>query len=102
MVITNAFRKGLDLDKLANYANKFDSITIIQRLGYITDFLQEKKVIDDQNELLQTLQDLIPKNASNSYLGSVKRHNRNGLVNEKWRIIENFNVDNLLDEIEVR
>jgi predicted transcriptional regulator of viral defense system len=100
-VIANAFRKGLDLAKLVKYAERFHSLTVIQRLGYITDFLQERKIIDEQNELLQTLQDLVPEDTSNSYLGSVKKYGRNGVVIEKWRMIENFSVENLLDEIEV-
>jgi len=101
-VVANAFTKGLDDTKLFNYAVRFDSNSVIQRLGYVTEFLHETEILENDDKFIGVIENLLPKNASNTFLGSVGKYGRKGSINDRWHIIENFEVKSLLDEIDVR
>lgn len=45
-VVLNAFKRGLDKEKLLNYAINFDSNTLIQRLGYLVEIVYENNYLD--------------------------------------------------------
>ncbi|MBD3171229.1 DUF91 domain-containing protein [Candidatus Bathyarchaeota archaeon] len=101
-VVLNAFKRGLDKEKLLNYAIMFDSNTLIQRLGYILDILYENRYLDMNGNFVESIERLLPENTSNTFLGSVKSNEGRGSIDNKWNIIENVSIEKLLDEIVVR
>ncbi len=101
-VVSTAYRKGLDNGRLLDYVARFGSQTVIQRLGYMTDFLDCRGYVEINDDLLEAIEDLVPDNVSNTFLGPVGKHGRSGSVNSRWHIVENFEVENLLDEVEVK
>ena len=100
-VVASALRRGVDHGKLLDYVEKFGSNTVIQRLGYVSEFLNEKGLID-VDETIEAIEDLVPEDASYTLLGSVRKHGRKGPVNSRWSIVENIEECALLDEVEVR
>ncbi len=101
-VILNAFKRDLDNDRLLNYANKFGSNTVIQRLGYLVESLSENNYLDINGHFVESIERLLPDKISNTFLGPVEPNNRGGSIDNKWHIIENVPIENLLDEIKVR
>ncbi len=100
-VVLNAFQRGLDKEKLLSYAIRFDSNTLIQRLGYLVAFLVENNCLDD-GAFVESIERLLPENVSSTFLGSVKANDRSGSIDNRWSVIENVSIENLLDEIKVR
>jgi predicted transcriptional regulator of viral defense system len=100
-VVASALRRGVDHGKLLDYVKKFGSNTVIQRLGYVSEFLNEKGLIN-VDETIEAIEDLVPENPSYTLLGSVRKHGRKGPVNSRWGIVENIDEGALLDELEVR
>jgi len=101
-VVLNAFERGLDKEKLLDYAIRFDSNTLIQRLGYLVEVLYENNYLDINDSFLESIEGLLLENISNTFLGPVKPNDRSGSIDSRWSIIENVSIENLLDEIVVR
>ena len=96
--ITAMLHRGqgpLDWDRLALYALRFRSQTLVQRLGYLADLLD----IRLQPELRERLLARVGK--STSYLGRTSRWGTGGDYDATWRVVDNVPRRELLAEVEV-
>lgn len=84
--LSNAFGTGrVNWQRLVSYAEKFRSHVVAQRLGFIIEYLEEKKKIRVEPEILDDLQHLI---GSKIYPLDVKA-SKKGKISRKWKIIDN-------------
>jgi predicted transcriptional regulator of viral defense system len=86
----------LDWDKLAEYGLRFESLALIQRLGYLIDLLR-LPITEQARDLL-----LARIGKSTPYLGRPGQWGTGGEYNARWRIVDNVPRQELLAEIEVR
>ena len=85
-IVSNAFEtKRVNLQKLVSYVQRFGSHAVAQRLGFIIEYIEEKKKIQVEPEILEELQQLI---GSKIYPFDVKS-SRKGEISKKWKIINN-------------
>ena len=86
-------------EKLVNYAIQMNSHALIQRMGFLIDFLTNEKLI---KPFPQTLKDQLLEHVGKTtiYLDSKKPKSGNFL--KEWNIINNIPREQLLSEIEVR
>jgi predicted transcriptional regulator of viral defense system len=89
-------RGRLDWPHLADYALRFRSHSLAQRLGYLADLLSLP--MDDATH--KRLLDATGK--STCYLGQPGRWGRGGEYNATWRVVDNVPRRELLGDIEVR
>lgn len=86
-------------DKLVDYAIKMKSHALVQRLGFIIDFLVKEGLSDPlTNNLRKKLQAQVGKSAI--YLDS--HQPKTGKFEKDWRIIKNIPKPQILSEIEIR
>ncbi|MCK4320216.1 hypothetical protein KAW11_01245 [Candidatus Bathyarchaeota archaeon] len=86
-------------EKLVEYAVRMSSHALIQRLGFIIDFLVKEELVKP-----------LPRNLRDKMLGHVgkaaiyldSRKPRTGEFSREWRIINNVSRGQLLSEIEIR
>ncbi len=86
-------------EKLVEYAVRMSSHALIQRLGFIIDFLVKEELVKP-----------LPRNLRDKMLGHVgkaaiyldSRKPRTGEFSKEWRIINNVPREQLLSEIEIR
>ncbi|MFP3951679.1 MAG: hypothetical protein ACLFVP_06050 [Candidatus Bathyarchaeia archaeon] len=97
-VIVNALTG--DLNRLLNYSERMGSRTVIQRVGYITEYLLQMNIINE--EFIKSIESLLPGDVSNTFLGPVGRHERKNILNVRWHIIENIDSKELSTELKVR
>lgn len=81
-------------DRLVDYAARFHSSPLIQRLGYLCDVAQ----IPLANVLREKL--LSHVGQGNAYLGSLRHWGKGGDYNAAWRIVDNIPRRELLAEVE--
>ena len=86
----------LDWNLLAEYALRFRSQALIQRLGYLADRLQLPMGMPARELLLAGV------GRSTPYLGRRGRWGTGGAYDAVWRIVDNIPRRELLAEIEVR
>jgi predicted transcriptional regulator of viral defense system len=85
-IVSNAFEtKQVNLQKLVSYVQRFGSHAVAQRLGFIIEYIEEKKKIQVGSEILEELQHLI---GSKIYPLDVKSSWK-GEVSKKWNINNN-------------
>ena len=89
-------RGQLDWERLAEYAPRFRSQALIQRLGYLTGLL-DIPLSDTAQETLKA-----SMGQSTSYLGRPARWGTGGEYDATWSIVDNMPRQELLAEIEVR
>jgi len=89
-------KSSLDWRKLVEYAVRFRSQTLLQRLGYLVDLLQLPIAEETRKALLE-------KSAGKNkcYLGQTRRWKTGGEYDSAWRIVDNIPRRELLAEIEV-
>lgn len=85
-----------DWNRLTDYALRFKSQSLIQRLGYLIDTLQVPVSKPIRKKLI------IHIGKSTPYLGQREQWNQNGEYNATWRIVDNVPRRELVSEIEVR
>jgi predicted transcriptional regulator of viral defense system len=90
-------RSKLDWNKLVDYAVRFNSRAILQRLGYLLDLFQAPIESDVRNRLLSEASGI-----TKCYLGQPRRWKTGGDYHSIWRVIDNIPRQELLAEIEVR
>jgi predicted transcriptional regulator of viral defense system len=100
--LRNAYNRGLRGDLLLEYSLGMGSNTVIQRLGYLTEFLVQRREIEIGETFLRSIEKRLPREVSNTFLGSVVKHGRRGSLNLRWRVIENVGEKELSHELEVR
>lgn len=89
----------VDQKKLVDYAVRMQSYALVQRLGFVVDFLGKEGLVDPLPEdLRSSLLRQIGKTAI--YLDS--RKPKSGEFSKNWRIVNNVPRGQLLSEIEVR
>jgi predicted transcriptional regulator of viral defense system len=85
-IMSNAFEIGqVDQKKLLFYVKKFDVHALAQRLGFILEYLREKKKAQVEPEILNDLLALV---GSKIYPLDVKS-SKKGEISKKWKIINN-------------
>lgn len=89
-------RHRLDWSRLAEYALRFKSQALVQRLGYLADLLQLPIDAPSRAGLLAGL------SQSTAYLGRPSRWGTGGKYNPSWRIVDNVPRGEILAETEVR
>jgi predicted transcriptional regulator of viral defense system len=89
-------RSNLDWSKLVNYAIRFQSKALLQRLGYLLDLLKAPL-----NEAIRSK--LLKESGvkSKCYLGQLRRWRTGGDYNPTWRVVDNIPRQEMLSEIEV-
>jgi predicted transcriptional regulator of viral defense system len=90
--IAKALHKSKDkiaFNTLLNYAEKFDSIAVTKRLGYLLELL------DIQNPIVEKLQ----KIKTNSYFLLEPSHPKQGKMVSRWNIQENIDKESILSPI---
>jgi len=96
--IAAMLRRGqgqLDWDRLADYALRVESQTLVQRLGYLAELLNAPLGTSARNRLLAGV------GKSTPYLGRLSQWGTGGEYDATWHIIVNVPRRELLAEIEV-
>lgn len=95
-IIANA-KKRLDYAKLATYARRMHSKSLVQRLGYLLDHVvPEKRPPRNARAALLEL-----RGEAFVALASPTRHGRSGRYVSEWRIIANVPESELLGEVSI-
>jgi len=89
----------VDKAKLVDYALRMGSQSLVQRLGFIIDYLSKEGLIQPlpaglKSELLKSVGD------TSIYLDSSRA--KKGFFSKDWKVIDNVPKEQLLSEIEVR
>jgi predicted transcriptional regulator of viral defense system len=85
----------LDWNRLTDYASRFRSQALLQRLGYLTDLFRLPLETSVRDRLLAGISKSTP------YLGRPGRWGTGGEYDATWRIVDNVPRQELLAEIEV-
>ena len=96
--ITSMLQRGrnkLDWPKLIDYALRFETQALIQRLGYLADLLDLPLTAGQRKRLLEQVGNSTP------YLGHTSRWGTGGSYDSTWRIMDNIPDQEKLAELEV-
>jgi predicted transcriptional regulator of viral defense system len=88
-------RSRLDWDRLGQYALRFRSQALIQRLGYLADLLR----LPLESPTRASLQTGVGQ--STAYLGRPSQWGTGGSYDADWRLVDNVPRHELLAEVEV-
>ena len=86
-------------EKLVKYAVKMNSHTLIQRLGFIIDFLAKEELV---KPLPRNLKDRMLRHVGKTAIYLDSRKPKTGEFSKEWGIINNVPREQLLSEIEIR
>lgn len=86
----------LDWRRLANYALRFHTQSLVQRLGYLVDLLNLPMDGETRAWLLRGT------GKNTCYLGQPGRWGRGGEYHATWRVVDNVPRQELLGDVEVR
>jgi predicted transcriptional regulator of viral defense system len=86
----------LDWPRLADYALRFRSQSLVQRLGHLADLLSLPIDAEARERLLRGT------GKNTCYLGQPSRWGRGGAYNATWRVVDNVPRSELLGDVEVR
>ena len=85
-IISNALETGhVNQKKLVSYVKKFASHAVAQRLGFIVEYVQEKKKMQVESDIFN---DLLSLAGSKIFPLDVKS-SKKGEISKKWKIINN-------------
>lgn len=79
----------IDFSKLLDYTDKFDSLVVVKRLGYLLELLEI------QTEIISPLQ----KKETKSYFSLEPSHPKEGKMLSRWNIQENIDRESILSPI---
>jgi len=100
-VLCNALkRRDFNHRRLVNYAERMHSHSLVQRLGFLIDFLQEGSMVRFPDEDRELLLGLVGK--ATIYLAPTKTSGKGGEFSRDWKIIQNIGAERLLSEIVAR
>lgn len=88
-------RNSIKWDQLKDFALRFNSKSLIQRLGYLVELLHISAIKSFQNELLASIGN------NTCYLGQPTRWGKGGEFSQKWKVVDNVPRHLLMAEIEV-
>jgi predicted transcriptional regulator of viral defense system len=86
----------IDWQVLADYALRFRSQALLQRLGFLADLLDVPLGAETRDRILRAIGRSYP------YLGRPGRWGTGGRYDDTWRIVDNVPREQMLAEIEVR
>jgi predicted transcriptional regulator of viral defense system len=86
-------------EKLVKYAIRMNSHALIQRMGFIIDYLANEKLI---KPLPKNLKDKLLKHVGKTAIYLDSRKPKSGKFSKEWNTINNVPREQLLSEIEVR
>jgi len=85
--------------KLVKYAAKMGSHALVQRLGFIINFLGKEELVEP---LSPDLKNMLREHVGKPVIYLDPRRPKTGGFSKEWRIINNISRSQLLSEIEVR
>jgi predicted transcriptional regulator of viral defense system len=88
-------KNSFQWDRLGEFALRFKSQSLIQRLGYLVELLAIPASESFQEKLLAKLAN------STCYLGQPSRWGKGGEFNRTWKVVDNIPRQELMAEIEV-
>jgi predicted transcriptional regulator of viral defense system len=88
-------RNSFQWDRLREFALRFNSKSLIQRVGYLVELLAIPGSELFRNELLASI------GSNTCYLGQLSRWGKGGEFSQKWKIVDNVPRHLLMAEIEV-
>jgi len=91
--------RSVDETKLVDYALRMNSHALVQRLGFIIDFLTSEELVDP---IPDELRGALLRNVGRATIYLDSRRPRGGEFSKDWRIVNNVPREQLLSEIEVR
>lgn len=91
--------RRVNREKLVKYAVKIGSHTLVQRLGFIIDFLGKEELV---KPLSLDLKNMLREHVGKPVIYLDPRRPKTGEFSKEWRIINNISRPQLLSEIEVR
>jgi len=97
-VTWRGFRR-VNREKLVKYAVKMGSHALVQRLGFIVDFLGKEELVEP---LSPHLKNMLHEHVGKAVIYLDPRMAKTGVFFKEWRIINNVSRLQLLSEIEVR
>jgi predicted transcriptional regulator of viral defense system len=86
-------------DLLVDYALRMKSHSLVQRLGFVTDFLSKENLM---NPLSPKLRKMLTNHVGHSVIYLDTRKPKKGSFSGDWKIMNNVSREELLSEIEVR
>jgi len=89
----------VDEKKLVDYAVRMQSHALVQRLGFIVDFLVKEGLADP---LPKDFRSLLLRHVGRTAIYLDSRKPKSGKFSKDWRIVNNVSRGQLLSEIEVR
>jgi len=89
----------INREQLVDYALRMKSHSLIQRLGFIIDFLEKENLVEP---LSPNLKILLKGYVGNATVYLDRRRPKKGTFSKDWRIMNNISEEQLLSEIEVR
>ena len=87
--------RGVDLEKLADYALRMESKALVQRLGYLLETLGNSLPPGLEDRLLSGI------GKSKTYLGPASRWGTGGDYDPKWQVVVNVPAQQIMGEIRV-
>lgn len=97
-VTWRGFRR-VNREKLVKYAVKMGSHALVQRLGFVVDFLGKEELVEP---LSPDLKNMLREHVGKAVIYLDPRRPKTGVFFKEWRIINNISRSQLLSEIEVR
>ena len=89
----------INQDLLVDYALKMKSHSLVQRLGFVTDFLAKEGLV---KPLSPNLRKMLTSYVGRSVVYLDTRKPKKGTFSGDWKIMNNVSRDQLISEIEVR
>ena len=91
--------RRVNREKLVKYAVKMGSHALVQRLGFIIDFLGKEELVEP---LSPEIKNMLREHVGKPVIYLDPRRSKTGGFSKEWRIINNISRPQLLSEIEVR
>ena len=82
-----------------DYSLRMKSHSLVQRLGFVIDFLAKEGLVEPLSPDLRTL---LASYVGNTVVYLDKRKPKKGTFSSDWKIMNNVSREQLLSEIEVR
>jgi predicted transcriptional regulator of viral defense system len=89
----------VDQTKLVDYALQMKSNALVQRLGFMIDFLAKKELLEPMPLMLL---DQLTRHVGKTPIYLDQKRSRSGSFVKDWNVVNNIPEDQLLSEIEVR
>jgi len=89
----------VDKTKLVDYALRMNSHSLVQRLGFIIDFLVKEGLVDPLSE---EVRNTLLRHIGKTPIYLDPQRPRTGRFSNDWRVVNNMTEEHLLSEIEVR